>query len=187
MIHARFLLGLLLLLGCVAPRADAAVAPLFPKEITLAGESFRKLGEYRYVYRLFFDLYDAALFAPDNATAGQILDAATPFRLQFRYLRTIDKSIILKSANRMLEKNLSPVERALIAERVGRINAAYTTVNEGDTSSLTYQPGHGTTLRVNGEPKLTIEGQDFAKLYFRIWLGSQPISKSLKANLLGLD
>jgi len=86
-----------------------------------------------------------------------------------------------------LEKNLSPEERALIAKRVGRINAAYTTVNEGDTSSLTYQPGHGTTLRVNGEPKLTIEGQDFAKLYFRIWLGSQPISKSLKANLLGLD
>lgn len=186
MIKTRIILGLLLV-GILAPRTDAAAAPLFPKEITLAGQSFQKLGEYRYVYRFIFDLYDAALYAPGNATAEQVLGAAIPFRLQFRYLRTIDKSIILKSADRMLEKNLSPAERALIAERVGQINQAYTTVNEGDTSSLTYQPGSGTTLKINGEPQLTIEGEDFAQLYFRIWLGPSPISKSLKAHLLGRD
>lgn len=177
----------LLLLAIILPRADAAAEALFPQEITLAEESFQKLGEYRYVYRFFFNLYDAALYAPGDATAEQILDATTPFRLQFRYLRTIDKSIVLKSADRMLEKNLSPEERSQIAERVDRINEAYTTVKDGDTSSLTYQPGRGTTLKINGEPQLTIAGEDFAKLYFRIWLGPQPISKSLKANLLGRD
>ncbi|MFU8848227.1 MAG: chalcone isomerase family protein [Opitutales bacterium] len=177
----------LLLLAILLPRTDAAAEALFPQEITLAEESFQKLGEYRYVYRFFFELYEAALYAPADATAEEVLEAATPYRLQFRYLRTIDKGIILKSADRMLEKNLSSEERDQIAERIDRINAAYTTVNKGDTSSLTYQPDSGTTLKVNGEPKITIEGEDFAQLYFRIWLGPQPISKSLKANLLGRD
>lgn len=186
MITDRILLGLLLL-GLMAPRAEATAEALFPQEITLAEESFQKLGEYRYVYRFLFDLYDAALYAPADATAEEVLAAATPFRLQFRYLRTIDKTIIMKSADRMLEKNLSPEEKAQIGDRVARINEAYTTVNAGDTSSLTYQTSRHTTLKINGEPKLTIEGEDFAKLYFRIWLGPHPISKSLKANLLGRD
>jgi len=85
----------------------------------------------------------------------------------------------------MLEKNLNSQELAQIAERVGRLNAAYQTVKEGDQSSLTYLPETGTTLRINGAPVITIEGQDFARLYFTIWLGEQPISVPLREHLLG--
>jgi len=145
----------------------------------------QKLGDYRYVYRFFFDLYDAALFAPQAQDGADVLQATTSFHLQFRYLREIEKSIILQSADRMLERNLSAEQLTQIAERVDRINQAYTTVRKGDQSSLTYQPGTGTTLRINGKPGVTIEGEDFARLYFRIWLGPQPISNSLKASLLG--
>jgi hypothetical protein len=84
----------------------------------------------------------------------------------------------------MLAKNLSRAERARIAERVQKLNEAYTTVRDGDHSSLTYRRDVGTTLRINGEPVVTVEGADFAQLYFQIWLGEKPISRSLREALL---
>lgn len=170
----------------LASFSTAYSSALFPKRIDVLDQSFEKLGEYRYVYRIFFDLYEAALFTEPGSEAEDVLSANTSFHLQFRYLRTIDKEIILKSADKMLERNLSGEERAAIAQRVKTINKAYTSVAEGDTSSLTYKPGTGTTLTINGKPVVTIEGRDFARLYFRIWLGEQSISKSLTENLLGL-
>lgn len=163
----------------------ALASALFPQRVEVFDRSLDKLGEYRYVYGIFFDVYEAALFTEPGADASDVLNAEKAFHLQFRYLREIDKSIILQSANRMLEKNLTEEERKSIDERVEKINEAYTTVRDGDTSSLTYKPGIGTTLTINNEPVITIEGQDFAQLYFRIWLGEQAISSSLKENLLG--
>ena len=171
---------LLFLAVCPASGED-----LFPERTEALGENFVKLGEYRYVYRFFFNLYEIALFAAPGAGAEDVLEAESRFHLQFRYLRKIDKAIILKSADRMLEKNLSQAERASIADRVEQINRGYTTVTEGDLSSLTYRPGAGTTLMINGEPIVTIEGKDFARLYFKIWLGEQAITQSMKTRLLG--
>lgn len=158
---------------------------LFPDQVTVFGKELQKLGEYRYTYRFFFDLYEVALFVEPSAGANDVLSATSAFHLRFNYLRKIDKSIILQSADKMLERNLSPEERAQIAERVETLNQAYRTVDEGDSSSLTYRPEVGTTLTINGSPKVTIEGKNFAKLYFTIWLGQEAISTSLKQNLLG--
>lgn len=181
---ARTIAAILLL---VAAATAANGNGTFPPKIKALDQNFEKLGEYRYVYRFFFELYEAALFAEPGAGADDVLDARTAFHLQFRYLREIDKAIILKSADRMLEKNLSDEERASIAERVDKINRAYTGVSDGDTSSLTYKPDEGTTLTINDKPIATIEGEDFARLYFQIWLGERPISERLKENLLGRE
>lgn len=176
----------LLLLGCLlACQAARGADSLFPSNLQIDGLALKQVGEYRYVYRLFFPLYEAALFAKHPSTPQSIQNAETPFHLTFRYLREIDKSIILKSADRMLEKNLSPEERAKIADRVAAINEVYTSVREGDTSSLTFQPEQGTTLRINGEARITLPGEDFARLYFRIWLGERALSADLRDHLLG--
>ena len=170
---------------CAPLPAVITAGPLFPQKIEAMDRSFDKLGEYRYVYRIFFDIYEAALFTEPGAEAVDVMNADAAFHLQFRYLRDIDKSIILKSADRMLEKNLSDAELEAIRDRVAKINEAYTSVGNGDTSSLTYKPDVGTTLTINDEAVVTIPGEDFARLYFRIWLGEQAISESLKENLLG--
>lgn len=170
------------------PASAGQPEPAFPDSIqsVAADSALVKLGEYRYVYRFFFKLYDVALYLSPGSTPGDVLKANTSYRLQFRYLREIDKSIILESADKMLRKNLSPAELEQIAERVNRINEAYRTVKDGDRSSLTYLPGIGTTLRINNESVVTIEGEDFARLYFKIWLGEQPISTELRQSVLGL-
>lgn len=164
---------------------SAAHAALFPETYETEQQILHKRGEYRYVYRMFFKLYEAALFTEKTATPEDILSAKVPFHLSFHYLRKIDKSIIRESAQKMLEKNLSAAEFDRIAVRVDQINAAYKTVNEGERSSLSYSPGAGTRLCINGMPVITIAGDDFARLYFQIWFGEKPISKPMKSSLIG--
>jgi len=156
----------------------------FPDTIEIDGDTWSKSGSYHYVYRFFFPLYDAALYAPEGATKSDVLNAKTGFQLRFRYLREIEKPIILKSANKMMAKNLSGVKRNEIAEEVDKLNRAYRTVKDGDESSLTFLPERGTTLRINGEPKVTVGDQAFAAAYFQIWLGEKPISSDLKTAVL---
>ncbi len=143
-------------------------------------------GSYRFVYRMFFKLYDANLYTDAGKVADidKLFNGENTVLLKFSYLRKINKSIILESSEKILANSMTPVELASIKKRVDRINAAYRTVTRGDRSALSYVPGKGTTLWINGERKITIEGDDFARLYFRIWLGERPISKQMRDELL---
>ena len=161
--------------------------PVFSDNIRLLSTKAElvKIGEHRYFHNMFFKIYDIAMYTEKNAKIEEVLDAKTIYRLEFRYLRKVDKSIILKSSVKMLARNLAPEEHDRIKTRLNRLNTAYQTVENGDHSSLTYEPGIGTTLSINGSHIITIEGEDFARLYFTIWLGELPISKSLRRDLIG--
>ena len=69
--------------------------------------------------------------------------------------------------------------------RIEYHNSLYENVQPGDRYSLTYIPGKGTELALNGESKGLIEGPDFAAAVFSIWLGPKPISDSFKRQILG--
>ena len=148
--------------------------------------SLSQAGSYRFVYRMFFKLYDARFYtdATQGAINDKLLNGKNTLLLEFDYLRKIKKSIILKSSKKILAKNMTPTELASIQQRVDRINVAYRTVNQGDRSALLYVPGKGTTLWINEKPVITLEGEDFVRLYFRIWLGEYPISKPMRDALL---
>ncbi|MCW8800766.1 MAG: chalcone isomerase family protein, partial [Desulfobacter sp.] len=51
--------------------------------------------------------------------------------------------------------------------------------------ALTYLPGLGTQLAINAEPLGTIEGLEFARAVFAIWIGKNPIDKTFRDRLLG--
>jgi len=42
-------------------------------------------------------------------------------------------------------------------------------------------------LALNGNLKGLIEGEDFAAAVFSIWLGSNPVNKSFKKQILGIN
>lgn len=159
--------------------------PRFPEAIELDGSALKKLGEERYLHKRIFKVYDAALYSANSGTAEDILAADCEFKLKFSYLRTIDRQLAIDAADQMLSKNLSPEERAQIASRLEEINETYQSVEKGDWSTLHYRPGIGTTYSFKGQQLITIPGQDFAQLYFRVWLGEQPLSVRLRDALLG--
>jgi hypothetical protein len=107
--------------------------------------------------------------------------------LEIRYLRSIDRDQFPAFADKALATYLTDDERAAIAERVEMINAAYQSVQEGDTYTLTYLPDRGTTeLALNGEVLVSVPGADFARAYFRIWTDESNPYRDFRDQLLGI-
>jgi len=127
--------------------------------------------------------YVAALYLPVAVKAEDAL-TDVPKRLELSYLVSIKGPDFGRGAAPVLERNQTPAELAKLQRRIDRINAAYKDVKSGDRYSLTYLPGRGTELALNGTPLIVIEGADFAAAYFGIWLGREPIDEKLKRNLL---
>jgi len=58
-------------------------------------------------------------------------------------------------------------------------------MKEGDSINLEYSPKEGLTVIKNGEERGKIEGIEFKKALFSIWLGSNPSDETLKKGFLG--
>ena len=58
-------------------------------------------------------------------------------------------------------------------------------INKEDVYEFVYAPGAGTKISKNGKIKTTIQGIDFKKSLFGIWLCAKPAQESLKAHMLG--
>ena len=78
---------------------------------------------------------------------------------------------------------LGPTPRRLELEE---FNTFYQDVQPGDRYALTYRPGSGTELSLNGTPLGLIAGDDFAAAVFAIWLGTDPIDTDFRDALLGV-
>lgn len=128
--------------------------------------------------------YVAALYLPEGIPPQRVL-GDVPKRLEISYLVAIKGGDFGKGAEPVLRRNLAADELARLRSRIDRINAAYRDVKPGDRYAITYLPGRGTELTLNGAPLVTIEGADFAAAYFGIWLGKDPLDDRLKRDLLG--
>lgn len=133
-----------------------------------------------------FDMYSAALYAPSETQSIDSVLGNTPRSLVLNYHRNIKTSWMLKAAEHMLRKNPA-VDFEKIKERVDQISKAYKKVEKNDQYELQYIPDSGTTLFLNGEPQVTIPGEDFARAYFGIWLSDYPANSRLRDELLGFS
>jgi Chalcone isomerase-like len=60
-----------------------------------------------------------------------------------------------------------------------------TDMKSGQRLIFTHKPGAGVQLNAGGVAKGTVDGDDFAKAFFSIWLGPHPPNPDLKTGLLG--
>ena len=134
-------------------------------------------------YRVFIKAYVGALYLGEGVRPEAVL-SDVPKRLELEYFWSIAGPDFGKAAEKVLTDNFPPTILAPLRSRLDRLNALYQDVKPGDRYALTYLPGVGMELALNGTPKGTIEGADFAAAYFAIWLGKKPIDISMKVQLL---
>lgn len=134
-------------------------------------------------YKVFFRGYVVGLYLPDGADPAAAL-GDVPKRLEFHYFWDIPGPEFGKAGERVLARNVDGPTMKALRDRLDRIDRAYRDVKPGDRYALTYLPGKGTELSLNGAPLLVVEGADFAAAYFSIWLGGKPIDDGLKKELL---
>ncbi len=134
-------------------------------------------------YKILFKGYVAGLYLGPVADPPDAL-ADVSKRLEMSYFWRIDGADIREAGDRILAQNVAPDTLAGLRPRLEQINALYDSVEPGDRYALTYVPGLGTELALNGRSKGVIPGADFAAAYFRIWLGERPIDTALRDQLL---
>jgi len=180
----HFVRGVFALL-CMAFAGQLASAASFPPpRLTEDGIQFERLGQATFRWMRVVNVYDAALHIGSGHDGSKSLDGV-PIRLEIHYRRDFTASEIAKGGDALLQRNVPADTFEALRPRLERLNRAYRDVKPGDRYVLTYVPGTGTILRLNDTPLITIEGEDFARAYFRIWLGEEPISASLRDQLLG--
>ena len=178
------LLGSLALVLCVVISPDARAIQGNPDELSEDGARFVLVGATTFRWMSIIKVYDARLHLGAGEPPTKVF-ADIPVRLQLTYHRGFTAAEIIKGGDTLLARNVKAETLVSLRERLELINRAYRDVREGDSYTLTYVPGKGTTLRLNGSPLVTVPGHDFAAAYFRIWLGDDPISESMRDALLG--
>jgi len=132
---------------------------------------------------LFFDIYQASLYVDSSKKSlpNNFLEDSESLKLKLCYLKEITPDIFIEGANKVLPKDISPQ----LKKEVERLHMAYQAVKPGDCYTLKYTPQGGTTLLLNEASIFSSSEPGFKAVYFGIWLGENPLSEDLKANLLG--
>jgi len=135
-------------------------------------------------YMLFIKAYAGALYLPEGAASGDVL-APVPKRLELAYYHEIAKEDFAEATRVKIADNTTPQEAERLRDRIDTLSAIYRDVQPGDRYALTYLPGRGTELSLNGKSLGTIPGDDFGRAIFAVWLGQNPVDPDFRDTLLG--
>jgi hypothetical protein len=135
-----------------------------------------------------FKVYVGALYLTQRSTdAAAVVAADAPKVLRITMMRDVDKESMQKAFREGIEAN-SPGQGAALAARLKQVEDSFPPeFKEKQVLIVSYVPGQGTTVGIEGTKTITVEGKDFADALFRIWLGPKPSDgglEDLKAALL---
>lgn len=136
----------------------------------------------RYLY--FIEAYTGALYLPETADGSQALDDI-PRHLVLEYRAAISADDFAKATEKKIKDSVSDAVFQSLVPKIAALNRLYKDVVSKDRYALTYTPGAGTMLSLNGTSLGTIEGAAFSRVVFSIWIGDNPIDKGFRDKLLG--
>lgn len=148
--------------------------------ISLNGGGIRK--------KLFFKLYVGGLYLSNKSSeAKAIIDADEAMAVKLQITSGMISSENMSEAiNEGFEKstggNVAPLKDN-ISKFVDTFKKSE--IVEGNVFDIVYVPGKGVESYKNGKLQSTVEGMDFKKALFGIWLCDEPADEDLKEKMLG--
>lgn len=136
------------------------------QNLVLNGAALRK----KFVVKV----YVGALYLPSKqANAAAILAADAPRRQVMHFLYDVDKGKMAEAWEEGLEDN-TPNASAEVKTAFKTLSTWMEDMKEGQRIVLTYAPGTGTTVEVNGKNKGTLGGKAVADAILNTWIGPKP-------------
>lgn len=175
-VRRTWIIALAFLAGGVAASQE------FPRQWHHEDRELQRKGSDAVHYARLFHVYDAALYVPIGVAPVEVTAGPAPACLVIAYRMSVPAKRLRGAADAVLQRQVDDIRP--LAARIARLHAAYRDVEDGDRYTLCYAPGHGTTLELNDELLVTVEGGDFARAYFGIWLAEEPIAPRLRETLL---
>jgi hypothetical protein len=112
-------------------------------------------------------VYVGALYLEEGRSIEDVL-SDKPKCLEVEYFHAIKGEDFGITTNKVIAKNTDEQTLKEIQPQIDYHNSLYEDVQPGDHYSLTYIPGRGTELALNGKIKGIIKGPDFASALFSI-------------------
>jgi len=136
--------------------------------------------------KFFFDIYVAGLYLKrPQHDAAHILAQDGPWRMVMHFLyRKVGKNKLDEGWEEGFRANLKSAERKRLRPAIDRFKAFFPDLRRDDEVWLDHLPGKGVTVTLNGQILGRVEGEGFAVALLRIWLGEEPVTRSLKEALL---
>ncbi len=130
--------------------------------------------------KVVFKVYVAGLYLEEaSSDPAVILTKDQTRKVTMVMLRDLEKGKITEAMQGGFEKNNGD------KMRLSKFMGSIPDLKEGQTLTLTYVPGKGTSVKGAGGAETTVEGKDFADALFSVWLGKSPVDEDLKTGMLG--
>ena len=175
-----FCIVLITLLGASSLVAGTLAGVTLPDTANVGGKSL-VLNGIALRTKMGVKVYVAGLYLPQKSSDGTaILNADAPKRIVLHATRELDSGK-LKDA---IGDGFDASAKANLKAQIDQFMSGLETLKAGEEMAITYLPGTGTILNVNGKDKLTIPGLPFAQAVFGVWLGAKSPG-DVKRALLG--
>ncbi len=174
----------LVLVGAAAGAMEFAGVTM-PDTVTANGTTL-KLNGMRVRKKLFIKVYVGGLYLPTaSRDAAAIIAADEPKEvvMHFPYSK-VSKEKLIKAWQEGLA-NKSAANLPALQARLDQFCTLWPDMLHRQNAVITYVPGTGTALEINGAKASGIPGADFAQALFAVWLGAKPADAGLKAAMLG--
>jgi len=164
--------GVMALLGLSPAMANDYIGTMVPDA--------QKVGSARMTY-MFWDVYDAALYAPQGKWS-----ADHPFALKLTYLRDLHgQKIAERSIKEMRAQGFQDEIR--LATWHTQMQAIFPDVQEGDVLTGVYTADKQSVFFDGAHEIGRIQDPEFGRRFFGIWLNKETSAPELRIALLGMS
>jgi len=164
----------LLALSLTLPAGAASLAGVtLPDKAEVGGQTL-VLNGLALRTKFFIKVYVGGLYLPQKEkAAAKVLSEDVPRRMVMHFLYSVSKDQMCDAWKEGLEQN-SPKAGADVKKSFTTLCAWMEPIPKGNELTLTYTPGKGTEVQVNGKTKGTLEGKATSDAILGTWIGPDP-------------
>ncbi|MEK6375379.1 MAG: chalcone isomerase family protein [Acidobacteriota bacterium] len=169
----RTAIVLSLILAAAAAEAKDVAGVNVPDSVSVNGQTL-VLNGAGLRKKLFIKVYVGALYlASKQSDAAAIVASDSPRRMLMHFLYGVSKAQMAEAWEEGLRDN-TPNPSAEVKKNFTTLAGWMEPINKGKTLVLTYVPGSGTIVEVNGVAKGVLAGKATADAIVATWVGPKP-------------
>jgi len=135
--------------------------------------------------KLIIKVYAAGLYLNEKSSnSNTVLEADSPMAIRMHFIyKSVSEEKLINAWNEGFELAEASAE---LQPKIDTFNSYFSdAAKKGDIYDIIYEPGKGTSVYIKDQLMGTIEGLDFKKAVFAIWLGEKTSLPKLRVALLG--
>ncbi|PRX42805.1 chalcone isomerase family protein [Salegentibacter salegens] len=137
--------------------------------------------------KFWMDMYAGGLYLKTKSgDASEIMNKDEAMAIKLHIVsKMITSQRMMDAVNEGFENATGGNTAPISAEIKKFISFFEDEINKGDIFDLVYLPNKGSVIYKNGKESGTIQGMEFKKALFGIWLSNEPADDDLKEGMLG--